>query len=132
MFSRLFISYQSRQCELKVFFSHENKNSPSSLSQSGNNNFGVKSKFIEFLETKWDMPTEEPQVDMVVVGGAAMVKSRPPHGTYTLDEYVNDVILPYMSHLTSKHSREDVIFDVYMGNSLRAQTRNKRGAGTRL
>ncbi|CAG2208108.1 unnamed protein product [Mytilus edulis] len=131
LFSRLFISCQSRQCDLEEFFSHENQKFPPSLSQSGKINIGVKSQLMEILEAKGDLPREEPQTDMVVVDGAAMVNSRPPRGTYTFDEYAKDVILPYIIHLTSKHARVDVIYDIYIENSLKAQTRKARGAGSR-
>ncbi|CAG2190962.1 unnamed protein product [Mytilus edulis] len=94
LFSRLFISCQSRQCDLEEFFSHENQKFPPSLSQSGKINIFVKSQLMEFQEAKGDLPREEPQTDMVVVDGAAMVNSRPPRGTYTFDEYAKDVILP--------------------------------------
>ena len=86
---------------------------------------------MEVLEATGHLPTEEPQSDMVVIDGAAMVNSKIPMGTYTFDEYANDVILPYIISLTAKHSRVDVIFDVYIGNSLKAQTRKERGSGVR-
>lgn len=35
LFSRLFISCQTRQCDLQEFFKHENQSSPASLSDSG-------------------------------------------------------------------------------------------------
>ena len=43
LFLRLFISCQSRQCDLVEFFSHENQKFPPSLSQSRKINIGVKS-----------------------------------------------------------------------------------------
>ncbi|CAG2212849.1 unnamed protein product [Mytilus edulis] len=67
LFSRLFISCQSRQCDLEEFFSHENQKFSPSLSQSGKINIGVKSQLMEILEAKGDLPREEPQTDMVVV-----------------------------------------------------------------
>ena len=63
---------------------------------------------MELLQAKGDLPREEPQTDMVVVDGAAMFNSRPPRGTYTFDEYAKDI-----------------------ENSLKAQTRKARGAGSR-
>ena len=35
LFSRLFISCQTRQCDLQEFFKHENQPTPASLSDSG-------------------------------------------------------------------------------------------------
>ena len=85
---------------------------------------------MEIIEAKGDLPREEPQ-NMVVVYGAAMVNSRPPCRTYNFDEYAQDVILPYIMHLTSKHARVDAFYDIYIENSLKAQTRKARGAGSR-
>ena len=40
LFSRLFISCQTRQCDLQEFFKHENQPTPASLSDSGK--FGAR------------------------------------------------------------------------------------------
>jgi hypothetical protein len=61
LFSRLFISCQTRQLDLEEFFSQENQTTPPSLSQGVKINIGVKSQLVEILQSKCGLPSEEPQ-----------------------------------------------------------------------
>ena len=132
LFSRLFISCQSRQLVLEEFFSHENQSTPPSLSKGVKINIGVKSQLVEILQSKCGLPSEEPQVESIFIDGAAMVNFKPPHKPITFEAYANDVILPYIKNQANKCSRVDIIFDVYLENtfcSLKSQTRKERGTG---
>ena len=131
MFSRLFISCQSRNCDLGDFFRHENQKYPPSLSQNDALNFGVKSQLLNILENIIDMPSSEPVADTLIIDGTALVNSKPPNVSATFDDYANDVIVPYIESYAQRHSRIDVVFDVYYDDSLKGETRKKRGTGAR-
>ena len=131
LFSRLFISCQSRQCDMEEFFSHENQSTPPSLSQDGGLYSGVKSQLMDIFETNVDIPTSDPVADALVIDGAAMVNSKQPRESKTFDDYAHDVILPYISSCLSRYQRVDIVFDVYVQDSLKACTREKRGSGVR-
>ena len=51
-FSRLFISCQSRDCDLLEFFHHENQSFPAALSDGGKLHSGQKSLLASILEAK--------------------------------------------------------------------------------
>ena len=59
LFSRLFISCQTRQCDLQEFFRHENQSSPASLSDRGKLHTCQKSQLTEILQAQADMPERE-------------------------------------------------------------------------
>ena len=123
LFSRLFISCQSRQCDLQVFFEHENQKFPPSLSQNGSLNTGVKSQLMSILETGHEMPNSVPTVDSLVIDGPSLVYSKQPRQSRTFDDYANDIILPHIKSLQQSHLRVDVVFDGYYDDSLKGETR---------
>ena len=70
------------------------------------------------------------QAKSIFIDGAAMVNFNPPHKPITFEAYANDVILPYIKSQANKCSRVDIIFDAYLENSLKSQTRKERGTGS--
>ena len=86
---------------------------------------GIKSQLVEILQS------EKPQEESIFIDGAVMVNFKPPHKPITFEAYANDVILPYIKSQANKCSRVDIIFDVYLENSLKSQTRKERGTGIR-
>ena len=89
-------------------------------------NIGIKSQLMDILESSCDIPSVTPPSDAFVIDGAAMVNSRPPRGQQTILAYANDVILSYIESCTNKYSRVDIVFDVYIRNSLKAD-QGRRG-----
>ena len=81
---------------------------------------------MDILESSCDIPSVTPPSDAFVIDGAAMVNSRPPRGAQTFLAYVNDVILSYIESCINKYSRVDIVFDVYIRNSLKAD-QGRRG-----
>jgi len=80
---------------------------------------------------KCGLPSVEPQAESSFIDGAAMVNFKPPCQPITFEAYANDVILSYIKSQANKCSRVDIIFDVYLENSLKSQTRKERGTGIR-
>ena len=58
-----------------------------------------------------------------------MVNFKPPHKPITFEAYANDVILSYIKSQANTCSRVDIMFDVYLENSVKSQTRKERGTG---
>lgn len=54
-----------------------------------------------------------------------------PSANTTFAEYANNKILPYISEALATVARVDVVFDVYIRDSLKLGTREKRGKGVR-
>lgn len=99
LFSRLFISCQSRQCDLNEFFRHENQNTPPSLSQKGSLNMGTKSELMKLLEAHAEIPDSEPTADVILNDGAVLINSRPPGAARTFDNMQPILLCLSFNHL---------------------------------
>ena len=66
----------------------------------------------------------------LLIDGAALVNILKPSGAFkTFSDYANQVYLPYISNQLQSVKRVDIIWDRYIPNSLKVQTRDKRGSG---
>ncbi|KAJ8410237.1 hypothetical protein AAFF_G00202180 [Aldrovandia affinis] len=131
LFSKLFISCQSRECDLKEFFRHENQSHPAALSDGGKLHTCQKSHLTTILESQVTTPEAEPDTDTIIIDGAALVNSLPPRSSKTFEEYAMLDVLPTIQAYSTKYKRTDIVFDVYRPSSLKAETRSKRGRGVR-
>ncbi|KAJ8377441.1 hypothetical protein AAFF_G00259990 [Aldrovandia affinis] len=127
LFSKLFISCQSRECDLKEFFRHENQSHPAALSDGGKLHTCQKSHLTTILESQVTTPEAEPDADTIIIDGAALVNSLPPRSSKTFEEYAMLDVLPTIQAYSTKYKRTDIVFDVYRPSSLKAETRSKRG-----
>ena len=131
LFSKLFISCQSRECDLQDFFQHENQPYPASLSDGGNLYSCQKSQLATILEDEATLAETEPKIDAIIVDGSAFVNSMQPRIAKTFEEYATLEIVPKIESYSSKYQRTDFVFDVYKADSLKAETRSRRGYGAR-
>lgn len=131
LFSKLFISCQSRECDLQEFFQHENQSFPAALSDSGNLYSCQKSQLASILEDQVSLPDTEPNVEAIIVDGSAFVNSVQPRLSKTFEEYATLEIIPKIETFSSKYQRTDIVFDIYRTGSLKAETRSRRGFGAR-
>lgn len=82
LFSRLYVSCQTRSGDLDTFFMHENQASPPSLSMEGKLRLGNKADLLRCLELEEVQSTTAPSVDAKLLDGAAIVQMlRSWHGT---------------------------------------------------
>ena len=130
LFSGLYIACQSRDGDLETFFKHENQPEPQSISSTGKVRPGTKSDLLPCLERlvqdtpiscKPDATVSRPILDH-------MVK---PQVVRTFKEYVQIQFIHYINTQLPDVKRLDVIWDQYPLTSLKQQTRECRGAGTR-
>jgi len=131
LFSKLFISCQSRECDLQQFFRHENQQFPASLSDGGKLYSCQKSQLAAILKSHVAIPDAEPEADTIIIDGSALVNSLPPQTSKTFEDYAMMVVLPTIQAYSTKYQRMDLVFDVYQPSSLKAETRTKRGRGVR-
>ena len=87
LFSPLFISCQTRQCDLQKCFRHENQSSPASLCDGGKLHTCQKSQLTEILQAQVNMPERAPEGEVIIVEGSAMVNTTPPRTSKTFDDY---------------------------------------------
>ena len=62
----------------------------------------------------------------------AIVNMLRPGTSKTFQDYVTDVFVPYITYLLQHLKRLDIIWDVYLAESLKVDTRSKRGKGVRM
>ncbi len=70
-------------------------------------------------------------LDVIILDGAAVVNFLKPCVSSTFDYYAHNVFLPYVFSQLNRASRVDIVWDQYFDNSLKSQTRSKRGKGIR-
>ena len=78
LFSQLFISCQSRKCDLQEFFKHENQPVPAALSDNGKLHSCQKSQLVEILEAQIVKSDIEPEADVIIIDGSALLYALPP------------------------------------------------------
>ena len=113
------------------FFKHENQSFPASLSDCGNLHSCQKSQLASILEKDITCPDTKPNATAIVIDGSALVNSLPPRTSKTFGEYAMLDVLPKVQAFCSTYNRTDIVFDVYLTASLKAETRTKRGQGNR-
>ena len=133
LFSRLYIVSQIRHGDLDEFFQHENQACPPFLSHMGGLRTGTKSDLMPCLENlvpvKDDLST--PKVQVNILDGAGIINMLRPGTAKTFEGYATDVFVPYITSQLQHVDRLDIVWDLYMADSLKADTRSKRGKGVR-
>ena len=133
LFSRLYIASQIRSDYLDQFFQHENQAYPPALSQMGKLRTGTKSDLVGCLEDL--VPTQDlsptPVIQVILRDGAAIVNMLRPGFAKTFSDYATQVFLPYITSQLQHVNRLDVVWDEYIADSLKAETRTRRGKGIR-
>ncbi|KAG1662386.1 hypothetical protein GQR58_020959 [Nymphon striatum] len=116
--------------DIDAFFKHENHPFPPSLSDGGKLCFGKKSDLLQNL-TQNDQKDLPNIFDATALDGAAIVHLLPTANSTTFDEYADNIFLPYIVNCLSRSSRVDVVWDIYISDSIKKSTREKRGKGFR-
>ena len=131
LFLKLFISCHSRECDLLEFFHHENQSFPAALSDGGKLHSGQKSQLASILETKIAVLDARPEAYAIIVDGSALINALLPRASKTFEDYASKYVIPTVEAFSAIYRRTDIVFDVYRSTSLKAETRSKRGQGTR-
>lgn len=108
-------------------FKHESNDYPPALTRKGKLHHGAKSEILDLVT---EASTEnQPQTSCAVLDGAVLVQMLRPRNVTTIEEYCSNVFIPYILKYFENNQRVDVIWDVYVPNSLKAGTREQRGTG---
>ena len=68
---------------------------------------------------------------MNILDGAGIVNMLRPGTAKTFEGYATDVFVPYVTSQLQHLDRLDIVWDLYMVDSLKADTHSKRGKGVR-
>ncbi len=90
-----------------------------------------KSDLVHCLETLVDAEEDTPEVEALLLDGAAVVHMLKPGAAKTFQSYAHDVFVKYVNSQLQHVRRIDIIWDSYNPDSLKATARAKRGSGTR-
>ena len=98
LFSRKYISCQTRESDLKNFVSHENQTSPTSLSEIRDiRTAKSKSSSIKCIEEGYEIHQQEcSQVDWKIFDGSALVNMLQSANWRTFDDYAQNVVMGYI------------------------------------
>ena len=72
-----------------------------------------------------------PTVQVIILDGAALVNMLQPGAAKTFSDYAQQVFSPYILSQLQHVRRVDIVWDEYLSESLKADTRSKRGKGVR-
>jgi len=76
-----------------------------------------------------DRPAISTQVN--IIDGAGIINMLRPGTARIFQGYATDVFVPYVTSQLQHVGRLDIVWDLYMADSLKADTRSKRGKGVR-
>lgn len=131
LFGQLFVTLNSRDCNMMDLFQHENQSFPPSLSDSGTLNLPKsKSDVLDCIAPNC-FEDDVGFIDCKVLDGPALVHIWSPKTDKTFDEYAEKTFISNIRYLLTSCKRVDVVFDRYFKESLKSATRQKRGAGAR-
>ena len=130
LFGRLYIANQQHDGDLGQFFSHENQNTPPSLSDFGKLRLGQKSAFLTCIDFGVQ-PKPTHQFDSKIFDGSAVVHFFPMTAAKTLADYAKEIFVLFLLQQLENTSRVDCVWDRYVDCSIKELTRTHRGSGLR-
>ena len=132
MFAQLIAIMQQRELSLDKLFSHEFHFFAPSLSNFGEINLpSAKASLMHEILTKCYNAPDNDNYDTLIMDGAFLVHFITPFANSTFKQYANKLYDNLKLNLMRECQRVDLVFDVYIENSLKAATRAKRGKGVR-
>ena len=91
----------------------------------------VKSQITSILEATPAPTDTRPEAAAVIFDGSALINTLPPRGSKPFEEYAIKDVIPSVEAFATVYRRTDIIFYVYIANSLKAETRHMRSQGAR-
>ena len=120
-----------RDGDLDTFFMDENQSTSPSLSLGGKIRLGTKADLLHCLEMEEIQETNTPVVNTKFFDGATVVQMFHPGIAKTSQDYADAVFTPYIYSQLGSAEQVDIVWDVYVADSLKSTTRQKRGKGVR-
>ena len=116
---------------MDTFFSHEKLGHSTIIVIGRKIRPSAKSDLLHCLELCEKQLLQAPNVDAIILDGAAAVHMLHPGTARTFQDYADTVFGSYILSQLQNANRVDIALDVYMEDSLEATTREKRGKGIR-
>ena len=113
------------------FFSHENTSVPPSLSKDVKARSRDKADLVDSLYDVCNTLDKQPTVDDIVVEDLALINMYQPTGQRTFKEQFEEKMKPFLQEKVTHANLLDVVWNIYLENSLKTTTRQKRGDGSR-
>ena len=130
LLGQLYMTMHVREGNSDRLFEVENADCPPSLSKHGVLRSGQKSDLLSCLEV--DCPSDFDEADAKLIDGAHVVHFlRPDASIKSFRNYADKKVILYVERQLANTKRVDVIWDRYLPDSLKATTRQRRGAGIR-
>ena len=76
-------------------------------------------------------PDTEPEASAIILDVSALINALPPRISKTFEEYAVLEVVPQVHAYSCTYIRTDIVFHIYWSPSLKAETRSKRGIGSR-
>ena len=93
---------------------------------------GNKSDLLSSFDDMQDTAQHKPSVECIVIDGPAVANILAPVNCATFKDYSKKLFLPFiLPQFQSGCRRVDIVWDVYLENSLKESARIKRGQGVR-
>ena len=130
LLGQLYMTMHVREGNSDRLFEVENADCPPSLSKHGVLRSGQKSDLLSCLEV--DCPSDFDEADAKLIDGAHVVHFlRPDASIKSFRDYADKKVILYVERQLANTKRVYVIWDRYLPDSLKATTRQRRGAGIR-
>ena len=132
LFSRLYVSCQTRYGNLDEFFQHKNQAWLSALCDGSRLRLGTKSDILTCLDDLSPSQTKTPDATCIVLDGAAIIQMMKPA---QLPRHLMNMPSRYSYQFISSQLRSvlrmNLVWDTYKDDSLKGTARAKRGKGVR-
>ena len=92
---------------------------------------GCKSDLLDCLQKLCPAQDEAPDVDVLILDGAAIINMLKPTACQTFQDYASNIFIKYLENQLRKGRRIDIVWDVYKSDSLKCTTHSKCGKGIR-
>ena len=115
------------------FFSHETLSQPPALSKNKEMRSGDKSQLVKCLDQLSNNQLQVPKVLVGVFERSVLVSVLKPKKNQTFERYCINIVQPEIQKYVTEYNaqRMDNVFLTYKKDSLKSQTRLKRGKGLR-
>ena len=90
----------------------------------------VKNSVLTNIQSKLinkEAATDNMTMDCIILDGASIVNMIKPTGVTTFQEYATQNFTSYIKKQLQRSERVDIVWDVYIENSLKSSARHKRG-----
>ena len=135
LFGKMVAVLQSREISLQNFFCYEMHSYPPAISNRGSlnlpgNKAGLVHELVSSCHTVPDALQQYTPGTAFIMDGGRIPYQHPPKPNAPFKQYA-DALFQMLGFLFLLYQRIDLVFDIYLPNSLKATTRDSRGKGIR-